>query len=194
MAEWVMLSDVAAYSAPSAGKRSPEQSKPCPALQQVARYPKMLSSCGKNWENPVSGAGWGPGEALRMLWLIFSTSASSAARVPQEMRLRLGIIQVPAQKVRTSRRKSIQMRSRSLSPAQPDATHRFKHQQRSALQGFLQACCAADCTQSFTCQAELLLVKLQQTLSFRCCLSDRDVSCMHCGLSHSRYAGRGARW
>lgn len=73
----------------------------------------------------MSGAGWGPGEALRMLWLIFSTSASSAARVPQEMRLRLGIIQVPAQKVRTSRRKSIQMRSRSLSPARPDAMHRY---------------------------------------------------------------------
>ena len=121
-----------------------------------ACHPKMLSSCGRNWEKPVSGAGWGPGEALRMLWLIFSTSASSAARVPQEMRLRLGIIQVPAQKVRTSRRKSIQMRSRSLSPAQPDAMHHSKHHQRSALQGCLQACRAADCSRILIYQANLL--------------------------------------
>ena len=66
----------------------------------------------------MSGCGWGPCETLRMFWLIFRTRASRAARVPQVMRLRLGIIQVPAQKVCTSRRKSIQMRSRSLSPAQ----------------------------------------------------------------------------
>ena len=127
-----------------------------------------------------------------MLWLIFSTSASSAARVPQEMRLRLGIIQVPTQKVRTSRRKSIQMRSRSLSPARPDAMHRLKHQQRAVKHCSAGLLAGAVCD----CQADLLLhgALVAKCLSFRCCCSDRDISCMHCGLRAIRAAmQRGAR-
>lgn len=77
----------------------------------------MLSSWGRKALKPVSGAGCGPALTERMFWLIFRTRASNAARVPHEMRLRLGMVHVPAHSVRTSRRKSIQMRSRSLSPA-----------------------------------------------------------------------------